>query len=91
MARSPRDDEKNLASNGSSFNSGSNLDLLRVLEGKFASPTQPLRYSPLFNGHRMAEGLECPAQPFDYNQEIGLLDASGASLIDDILDLSLGM
>lgn len=69
-----------------------NLDLLKVLETKFISPRRSSllsrpgsrNSSPLPQDWMDAGGLV-----FDY--EKGLLDASSASLIDDLLDYSQGL
>lgn len=70
-----------------------NLDLLKVLETKFVSP----RRSSLLSrpGSRNSSPLPVSdwmdsATFYDLDKEKGLLDASSASLIDDILDYSLG-
>jgi hypothetical protein len=74
------------------FKASNNLDLLKVLETKFVSP----RRSSLISrpGSRNSSPLphdwmDSAGNVFDY--EKGLLDASSASLIDDILDYSQGL
>lgn len=87
IQRSPQQpDEENKAS--------SNLDLLKVLETKFVSP----RRSSLLSRPGSRNNSPLPQENwmdstgmFDYDKEKGLLDASSASLIDDILDFSLGL
>lgn len=71
-----------------------NLELLKVLETKFVSP----RRSSLLSrpGSRNSSPLPVSdwmdsATFYDLDKEKGLLDASSASLIDDILDYSLGL
>ena len=86
IGRSPPDEEKNGNSNGG------NLELLRVLESKFASPIASSSRAPSMNNspsftHWMNENPDVSNQNFDYGyREKGLLDASIASLIDDIDD-----
>lgn len=69
-----------------------NLDLLKVLETKFVSPRRSSLLSrpgsPLPAG--LVDWMES-GSIFDYDKEKGLLDASSASLIDDILDFSIGL
>jgi len=85
IGRSPPDEEKNGNSNGV------NLELLRVLTSKFASPIASSSRAPSTNNSPsftrwMNENAESIPN-FDYGyREEGLLDASHASLIDDIYD-----
>jgi len=77
----------------------SNVDLLTILENTFGSPRRSSLPSSV---HRVADELHGPASASDGNatlnedqlqfgEEKGLLDASSASLIDDLLDFSLNM
>merc|ERR1712071_634745 len=58
----------------------SNIDLLKILENSFASPRRNSVNSNTLNEDH-----------FEFEEEKGLLDASSASLIDDLLDFSLNM
>ena len=86
ILRSP--DQLELVSNGGN----SNMDLLRLLEVKLASPA---RRSSLPAGFltptaaassRPSSLVNSPIIGTDWANEKGLLDASSASLIDDYLD-----
>jgi hypothetical protein len=86
ILRSP--DQLEFVSNGGN----SNMDLLRLLEVKLASPA---RRSSLPAGFltptaaassRPSSLVNSPIIGADWTNEKGLLDASSASLIDDYLD-----
>ena len=72
----------------------SNLDLLKVLETKFVSPRRSSllsRPGSRNNSPLPPDWMDSAGTLFDFEKEKGLLDASSASLIDDILDFSLGL
>lgn len=77
----------------------SNVDLLTILENSFGSPRRSSLPSSI---HRATEEQHHPSNTVNgggtlnedhlqFEEEKGLLDASSASLIDDLLDFSLNM